>query len=311
MDPISPTDIRYIKLGLSGRWLDSCIANNRIELGYREIPQEMATAGDWESVTKHYVEEHGRSLSAARGFAHQLSDFYELGSDCLWITFGHGALWWAFAEPEVYWLGGENQAHGQRYRNTIGTWSNTDIRGQRLVQTRLSTKLTRVAGFRGTVCRVEPADYLVRRLNGIEEPIVAKALAAREQLVLAAAEMIALLHWKDFEVLVDLIFAHSGWQRVSELGRTLKDVDLILEQTATGERVFVQVKSTADNAVLQNYIQRFATDGSYDRMFFVCHTPKGEFSLPEDSDVTVWAGPRLAELVIKAGVVDWLVEKAA
>jgi hypothetical protein len=62
MDPISPTDIRYIKLGLSGRWLDSCIANNRIELGYREVPQEMATAGDWETVAKHYVEEHGRSL---------------------------------------------------------------------------------------------------------------------------------------------------------------------------------------------------------------------------------------------------------
>jgi hypothetical protein len=93
------------------------------------------------------------------------------------------------------------------------------------------------------------------------------------------------------------------------LGRSLKDVDLI--QTATGERVFVLVKSTADNAVLLNYIQRFATDGSYDRMFFVCHSPNGEFSVPDNSDVTVWAGPRLAELAIKAGVVDWLVEKAA
>ena len=32
------------------------------------------------------------------------------------------------------------------------------------------------------------------------------------------------LWWNDFELLVDLIFAKSGWQRVSVLGKT-EDVD--------------------------------------------------------------------------------------
>ena len=57
--------------------------------------------------------------------------------------------------------------------------------------------------------------------------------------------------------------------------------------------------------------QRFTADGSYDRMFFLCHSPKGELSAPEDSRIAVWTGPRLAELAVKAGLLDWLTEKAA
>ena len=30
--------------------------------------------------------------------------------------------------------------------------------------------------------------------------------------------MIAELHWADFEIMVDLIFARGGWQRTSVLG---------------------------------------------------------------------------------------------
>jgi len=57
--------------------------------------------------------------------------------------------------------------------------------------------------------------------------------------------------------LVDLIFARSGWQRVSRVGEDLADVDMILEQRATGERAFVQVKSKAGQAVLDDYVDRF------------------------------------------------------
>jgi hypothetical protein len=71
------------------------------------------------------------------------------------------------------------------------------------------------------------------------------------------------------------------------------------------------VKATADNSVLREYVRRFAADGSYDRMFFLRHSPKGELSPPEDTRIAVWTGPRLAELVVKAGLIDWLTEKAA
>lgn len=57
--------------------------------------------------------------------------------------------------------------------------------------------------------------------------------------------MIASLHWADFETLVDLMFARMGWQRVSRVGGSQKDTDLVLIQPATGEAAFVQVKSKA------------------------------------------------------------------
>ena len=116
----------------------------------------------------------------------------------------------------------------------------------------MSTLLTQVAAYRQTICRIKPAAYLLRRINAVEEPVVARAREARSAMVAVAAEMIAALHWADFETLVDLIFARSGWQRISRVGGTQKDVDLILEQPATGEKACVQVKSKAGQAVLDD-----------------------------------------------------------
>ena len=52
-------------------------------------------------------------------------------------------------------------------------------------------------------------------------------------------------HWADFELLVDLTFARSGWQRVSRVGATQAHTDLVLEQSTIGEAAFVQVKLKA------------------------------------------------------------------
>jgi hypothetical protein len=46
-------------------------------------------------------------------------------------------------------------------------------------------------------------------------------------------------------------------------------------------------------------------------MFFVCHSPKGTFSVPPRPDLHVWAGKPLAEVAIRAGLYDWLIEKSA
>src|ERR1700730_9581136 len=47
----------------------------------------------------------------------------------------------------------------------------------------LSSKLTKVANFRATICKVEEEDYLLRRINGIEEPVVARANEARRAMM--------------------------------------------------------------------------------------------------------------------------------
>ena len=69
-------------------------------------------------------------------------------------------------------------------------------------------------------------------------------------MVAAAEQLIAGLHWADFETLVDVILARGGWHRVSALGGTMKDADLIVEQSVTQETALVQVKSAASQSLL-------------------------------------------------------------
>ncbi len=310
MNPINPEKVRYIKLGRGGNWAQPAFERNELHFGYRTIPHDLCLQSDWEAAVR-YLTEEGRSLSKARDAVREIRDFYTLESDCLWITFADGHLWWAFAKPEVTWLGPEEDGQGARIRKTIGGWHKENIKGEALRIDDWSTRLTQVAAYRQTICSVKEADYLIRRINGVEEPVVARARDARTALIEVATDMIAGLHWADFETLVDLIFARTGWQRISRVGGTQADTDLVLEQPATGEIAFVQVKSKAPQTVLDDYVCRFRRNGTYDRMFFVCHSPSGALSVNDTTGIHIWAGKWLADAAVKAGLFDWLTERSA
>lgn len=163
-----------------------------------------------------------------------------------------------------------------------------------------------MAGFRRSFCKVAAADYAVRRINAVASPLLLKAQAAEAALVAVAQELIGELHPSDFELLVDLIFARSGWRRVGALGGVQADADLMLVHQATGERAFVQVKSRADAGVFADYVRRYRQSAGLSRMFFVCHTPHGEW--PVEPDIAIWRGETLAAQAVGAGLFGWLSE---
>ena len=196
-----------------------------------------------------------------------------------------------------------------RKRATLDGWRNTDIFGKLLRVTTLSSKLTKVGNFRATICTVEKEDYLLGRINGIEEPVVARANEARKAMMAVAVEMIRGLHWADFETLTDLIFARSGWQQSTRVGENVTDTDLVMEQPTTGEIAFVQVKSKAGQATLDDYLGRFHRSG-YDRFFFVCHSAHGKLTLPDEPRLHLFEGERLADAAVKNGLYDWLIERS-
>lgn len=308
VDGVKPSAVRYIKLGPAGGWLRRCVEDGVVELGHGDVPHELAAGGDKEAIAA-FLRAQGRSAGKAADFAREIADFYGLGADCLWITIGEGRLWWCFAQAHVEPVRGEGR--GARIRRTIGHWRDRDLMGQVLALGSLSTSLTKVAAYRQTLCRVEAEDYLLRRINGLVEPAVERARNARAEVIASARSLIEGLHWYDFEVLVDLIFANSGWRRSSAVGGSGQvDTDLVLEQAATGERAFVQVKSRANGAVLADYLGRFRADPRFDRLFFVCHTPSGRALESDEPDVHLWLGDRLAEQAVRAGLLDWLIEKA-
>lgn len=307
MEQVRPSAVRYIKLGPGGAWLRRCVQEGLLELGHRAVPHEVAAQSSREELAR-YIEAQGRTPGKAKDFAREIADFYQLGEDCLWITIGDGRLWWCFANAEVEPVDEEDR--GARARQVIGAWSDCDVKGEPLSLSSLSTRLTKVAAYRQTLCRVEAEDYLLRRINAVIDPAVERAKQAQVETIASAAALIERLDWRDFEVLVDLIFAGSGWKRSSAVGGSDQaDTDLVLEQAVTGERAFVQVKSRATAAVLADYVARFKASAGFDRLFFVCHSPSSALPQPQEAGVHVWLGEQLAEQAVRAGLHSWIIRK--
>jgi hypothetical protein len=117
--------------------------------------------------------------------------------------------------------------------------------------------------------------------------------------------MMRLLTPQDFEVLVDLIFASSGWRRLGPVGKTHKTIDIELELPSTKDRAFIQVKSATTQAEFDAYQRDFEQSDSQ-KMFFAYHTGQVR---SENSGVVLLGPDRLARMVLDAGLVSWLMRK--
>jgi hypothetical protein len=308
---ITASTVRYIKLGQGGRWEEISFSNGELHFGVNEAPHDLVLTRDRERVRQYYMAA-GRHPTAASEDVRELFDFYFLGADCLWVTFAREHMWWTFADPFVYPNAQADSSRGDRVRKSADIWINRDIEGEPLRIDRLSTRLTKVASYRRTICDIEAKDYLLRRINAVEEPIVRRCNEARSALVESISVAITSLHWADFETLVDLLFARCGWYRSSTIGGNMKLVDLVIEQPSTEERAAVQVKSSATQKVLDDYIAQTDQAEAFNRRFFVCHTPITDLAVPEDrEDVHLWSGIKLAEQVVRLGLSDWVIEKVS
>jgi hypothetical protein len=151
----------------------------------------------------------------------------------------------------------------------------------------------------------------VRRIICDEPNLDAKvADDARTAYEQAIKKVVQGLAWQDFELLIDLILARTGWIRRSELGKTLEGIDIEAENISANEIAFVQVKSVATQQTLDDYIKIFADRRElYARMIFAVHSPRGELRAPIDTGVQVWTGDRLARLVVRSGLGEWVERK--
>jgi hypothetical protein len=155
---------------------------------------------------------------------------------------------------------------------------------------------------------VDLADYIVRRINGEKILQVERAVAALRETRALVCELMKLLGWRDFETLVDLVFTSSGWRRLGIVGGTEKTRDIDLMLPSTEERAFVQVKSETTSSELAEYVAQLDQHDRYDRMFYVYHSGDAK---TDDERVTVIGPDKLAEMVVDAGLVSWLLLKVA
>ncbi len=309
---IRPSRALYIKLGDEGRWEEECIYGTQtLRFGYHGTSHEDCVARRWTEVEKQLRTNLGRTDKGAITRGHtQIQNFYEAGRDVLWVTFHGNYLWWCFSEPTVTLT-----SDGSKTRKVIDKWSNTDNRGNDLSMDKLRGTLLSMQAFRGTICSVKESDYLVSKINGKTPRRIVESQAAYGSLTEIIAQLIRGLRWKDFELLVDLIFREAGWKRLGPIGKTQKSIDLELLSPVANEKISVQVKSKAGLQDYQDYRKKFA-DMGYAKFFFVVHSPDESLAKEitdqkSDRSEMRLLGPReVAKLSVDYGLCEWIMTKA-
>lgn len=303
MESVTCRNAYYVKLGRNGVWEESSMKKAIIRIGWANQTLADINGGNWARIQRQLEKEDEDKGTATRD-CRALRMLCESTEEDLWITFHGGHLWWCkVREPRIW------QDRISKYRR-VHRWCNTNVAGDPLLTVQIPGRIAKLQGFRGTICRVREGDELARLLNKQRSSEYAAVLHSKEDLCRHVETGLRGLHWKDFEILVDLVFRASGWQRVSVIGETMKYSDIELREPITGEMYQVQVKSSATARDLQKYKDAFA-GGKYRKLFFVVHTPDRRLatSCTVDDSVEVILPGRLARIVVELGLVDWLLNK--
>jgi hypothetical protein len=307
-----PITLRYVKNGAGGRWWQAAKANQQIHLGWKSIPHELLMKSDFPEIKRMLKAQYGSKRGATQDF-NQLNDLLNTPSQHVWMTFEDRYMWWctvrdgATVNPE-----GESTNRGNFWLVCDRPWSNRSCNGKLLAMTDLPGTVTTVAGFKGTVCTPKAWLEILRIIQDETDPDAALAAVARGNYKQAVEKLVKRLSPQDFEQLIDLILARTGWARISTLGKQLKGIDLEVKNRTADEIAFVQVKSSANQAVLNGYVEQFNNQRDrYARMIFAVHSPSGELRAPTDLPVQLWTCDRVAELVVHAGLGEWVESRLA
>lgn len=267
---------------------------------------------DFPKIKQIQKKEFGARQGATQDF-NVLCDLLDAPSKQIWMTFQDGCMWWCTAfDGAIINPNGESLERGNFWLACNRPWSNQSLKERLLTISDLPGSVTRTAGFKGTVCTPKDWQAVLRIIRDERDPDATSAANARSDYQQAVLKMVKRLSPKDFEQLIDHILTRSGWARISTLGKTREDIDIEAENLAVGEIAFVQVKSSANQQVLNDYLERFQQRREiYARMIFAVHSPNGKLTASTDHAVQVWTGDHLAQLVVRLGLGEWVETRLA
>ena len=302
-----PASVRYVKNGAGGRWWPDAKNRQRLHAGWSRMPDDALRTTDVPALRELLRLQYGTKPGATQDL-NQLLALLQEPSRHIWVTFEDGFMWWSTVRDGIT-ISPENETdeHGHFWLDLDRPWDNRSLAGRYLATSELPGIVTTTAGFKGTICEPKGWREILRLIRDEEDEDAAAAMAARLAYQAAVGKLVARLRPKDFEVLVDLILARSGWTRIAKIGGATEGIDVEVENPAVDEVAFVQVKGAAGQDTLAVYVDRFrARRERYDRMIFAVHTPKGALTAPAGEPVQVWDGPKVAELVVRLGLGDWV-----
>lgn len=305
MERVEFQNAHYIKLGRNGKWEESSITEGKLRIGWSHQSTSDINRGRWDIIKEQLAAQLTHKGMVTRD-VNALRLICESKKEDIWITFYSARLWWCrVGNNEVF------EDNVSKYLKVSEVWSDCDIHGNPLTISRISGRLAKIQGFRGTVCQVTEKQDLQRLLN--DEPSKEYAIIknSKAKLVSSLEKGLKKLHWKDFETFVDLLFRQSGWRRITMVGETMKYVDLELEDPITHDRYQVQIKSQAKLSDFIEYAKAFGNAG-YRKLYFAVHTAGQDlvrYNNPNNLETEVLLPNRLAEMAADLGLVNWVLSK--
>lgn len=307
MEQISAAKVRYIKLGPGGIWEQSCKNDGTMRVNLstgHPMTMQWALAGEWEKIAEDW-RRHGHNPSVATRYTNEIREYFQDDGTMLWVTFIDDSLHYAFLEPGAPTPLPDESS----FRRVKGGWRNFDLKEKKiLAKANLSGTYTNLASFRGTSCWVHSPQRLIDRINGNAAPAVLKVLDAQKALIESGSALLKMLSPKPMEILADMLFTAAGWRRTGAIGGNTKDKDLHLEHPLTNELSVVQVKCSASQAQLDQFVEMFNSAQHYTRAFFLYHSSSGLLSTT-DERVYVLDAEAITEQVIELGFMRWLIEQ--
>lgn len=294
----------YIKNGRGGEWWPIAKKQNQIHCGWKRLPPESITQGDISEIQKLYWRLYPKRTNKGRtADLNALISLLDRPSQHIWVTIQDGYLWWCTVHDRAQSNKRDDPSRGHFWLSCNRRWSNRSINGKLLSTEDLPGTVTKVAGFKATVCKPNAWKEILRIIKDQVDPKALKVQRTRSAYEEAIKALIQDLNPYDFEHLIDLILNRSGWERLSKRGSIQEGIDLGVENRAIGEHAFVQVKSEAGQAVFQKYCERFKRNRQrYKRMIFAVHTLRGEIRPPANPAIQIWTSGKIAELVVRLGL---------
>lgn len=306
MEKIDFEKAYYIKLGEAGKWERSSIEKGIMRIGWTNIELDDIHQENWDRIEKVNRKDFTDKGRATHDF-NSLKTIHDSNHTDIWITFHDSKLWWCRLQQ-----GGRILEDGtSKYRQTDGGWHDTSIHGKVLLVNAIPGGIAQLQAYRATSCNVNLPETLRCLINDEHTPEYTAVIDAREELVYRTEALIKHLHWRDFEVLVDLVFEGAGWIRRSAVGKTAKYSDIEFEDWINKELYQVQVKSRSTLKEFFDYKTQFNAN-NFRKFFYVVHSPDNTLAThvePPGSPVVLVPPRQLSEMVVNAGLVSWVLEK--
>lgn len=307
----------YIKLGRKAKWANECLENNIIRIGWDVIKNiEDLNNGKWDkvkSLIENEFQKKGKKNGATQDY-NALYNFCNATGNDIFITFHKDKFYWCIPKNGPIEIDSKS-----KFRRTKDGWKNTPVNDSTkvLLTNEVSGKISKTQAFQATLCTYKDEDdikIIHRIINGLPNPIVEKIKQHKNEILKLTEELIKNLHWKDCEILTDLIFQQSGWQRISMQGGSMEFLDMEYLEPITNYRYAVQVKSGASLTDVKKY-QKNLEGRNFEKMFFVVFNPDKSLNNSSQSlnrtNFKVLFSKELAEYVFDLGLLNWLINKSS